>query len=783
MANKNRLLWIIGIIILFVIVFNLQSKTRQKMGSTIVPISQWTFDNTLGDSIGTNILSGAENYVEGHYGNAIYLNGTAGLKNKHASLPIAPNSFTVSVWVNPRTVLGDWRTILEYNRYDSKDKSLTNWFGLWFSANGKPHFRIGMCSRTGNYTFSSETWTQYTAVFDSTTNSSTIYINGEFDSTYICSSASLGSYWSAPINNGTLTIGESNIGGEYFVGVIDELLIYNHVLTQEEIYGLVNPCTPDCSGAANVCTGETIPDGCSGICTGTKDCGISNQTTMTEAETYYDKVYGGWLGQIIGLHLVRNLEGKFIAESCNPSTTYTFSSGPVLGSVICPNGLSIYYGAPHSIHISGTCTPTDFANCNINSVTDDDANLDRLNLNIFEKYGLNPTYSNIASEWSKISVLYFANKYAKNLMEGTYLPQQGPCTGQYVCTPSGNTCPDGKCLPPLSGKKGYNPYYDYIDAQMSNEVFGFMSPGMPDVAAAYADKFARITNDGFAVDYSKFYAMMYTYAFSENNVRTIIDTVKNKFPSSSRVHEIVNDIEAWQSQNADWRVTRQLIYQKYYLQEQVTYGARPAFFIQATPNFAVTIMAILYSSDSDPAVQFDKGVQIGGLVGFDEDDDNAIVASLLGVIAGAEKIPDKWKVPVRNMVGSTEPNIGTDTITNLASRNVALGELVKAQQTQPVVGGGGGGGSVFKDCYHIENGVCKSIPVKYWEQCKNMNYYATMTECNSKLPLGGTAATETETTLEENNLHGLTIVVIIVIGILVFNPNLRKKIFKSKKGR
>ncbi len=380
---------------------------------------------------------------------------------------------------------------------------------------------------------------------------------------------------------------------------------------------------------------------------------LKKKLSFLTKDVYYDKVYGSWLGQIAGNFLGRETEGDYVSN---------------------PNPAQNIYYSPYLSYITGTCVPDDYSDCHVNSQTDDDHSIEWVDLWMLENYGLNLSNENIRQSWLDhiTTAIWFANRWAYQLMNGTWVPSTPPCSTSSSCTPSGEECLGG-CVPPYSGTINYNPFWDYIDSQIEIEVFGALCPGMKDVANTYADKFARVTNDGFSVDYAKFYALMYSEAFFENNIYKIIDNVKSKFSQDSRVHEVINDIKTWYSSYSNWRDTRSQIYSKYYLQEYAQYGEeRPVFWIHSTVNFALTIMSLLYSEGN-----FDTGIQIAVLAGMDCDCNGTTTAGLLGVIYGASGIPDKWKAPIRDFYENTNrPGLPDDTLTNIAARTVALGEQI-----------------------------------------------------------------------------------------------------------
>ena len=146
-----------------------------------------------------------------------------------SGLDFAPNSFSVSAWINGSEVTGDWKAILEY------DRGGTNWFGLWLTTDGKIHFRVGDTNTLfSNQVLNPRKWYLLTATFDSSDKSMRVYINGQLDSSGIQSAGF------DVANASKLTIGTRNAeDDEYFDGMVDDVRVYTRVLSPKEIKKLL----------------------------------------------------------------------------------------------------------------------------------------------------------------------------------------------------------------------------------------------------------------------------------------------------------------------------------------------------------------------------------------------------------------------------------------------------------------------------------------------------------------------------------------------------------------
>ncbi|UCG69290.1 MAG: hypothetical protein JSV09_16185, partial [Thermoplasmata archaeon] len=215
------------------------------IGNACESISHWDFDGDVLDSEGINHLSNhGATFVEGKVCQALDFDGVDDhVERGICRLAIAPGSFTIFAWVKPEEVTDGWRTILEYDRYDGGGPG-TSWFGIWLNSNGNFHLRIGHPTTVNSITtLEPNKWYLLTATYNATDNQAILYINGAYDNSAILSPSG---YWIAPADS-SISIGRRIIGGEYFNGVIDEVMIFNRVLRQTEINKILGKPTCWCA--------------------------------------------------------------------------------------------------------------------------------------------------------------------------------------------------------------------------------------------------------------------------------------------------------------------------------------------------------------------------------------------------------------------------------------------------------------------------------------------------------------------------------------------------------
>lgn len=262
--------------------------------------------------------------------------------------------------------------------------------------------------------------------------------------------------------------------------------------------------------------------------------------------------------------------------------------------------------------------------------TDDDTDIEFVTLFAVEKYGLNITYPQITEMWKNHIKrrIWCANLKARQLM-------------------------DKGLMPPATGAKENNDQWYMIDAQLVNEIWSIFYPGMVKKAAARAEWGAKISNDDWAVLPTVVYGIMYSAAFFEKDVNKIVDMAYNSIPKNNPFGEGMKDVIAWHKQNADWRVTRKLIVDKYTAYKSNTYVARPDI-SAALQNGLLGVMSVLYGEGD-----FMKTTGIAVSAGMDCDNQAATCAGLIGTMQGSDCLPydlthklssdgTVWKEPFNN---------------------------------------------------------------------------------------------------------------------------------------
>ncbi len=194
-------------------------------------VAAYSFNEGLGttafDSSGNNnngTLINGPLWTTGKYGNAISFDGA----NDYISLandPVSTNTVTACAWMYPK-VLNEWRMIIGNARFFFGLNNVNNSLALF--SDSSSHGAI----YSANNSISLNVW-QYICGVRLSDGTTSIYING------IQSGASGNS--GTPVAGFGLALGAADVYSDYtFNGLIDNVRIYNRVLSQSEIQSDMN---------------------------------------------------------------------------------------------------------------------------------------------------------------------------------------------------------------------------------------------------------------------------------------------------------------------------------------------------------------------------------------------------------------------------------------------------------------------------------------------------------------------------------------------------------------
>ena len=350
------------------------------------------------------------------------------------------------------------------------------------------------------------------------------------------------------------------------------------------------------------------------------------------AEDLFDRIYGAWLGRAAGCSLGKPVEGwkrsridDFLANAgALPLDDYV----PFVDKAISPRLRS------------STRDNIEFM------ARDDDMDYPILGLLALEDAGADFTPRKMANTWLSrmpYHLLYTAERNAyRNFVRGLWPPESAIHR---------------------------NPFREWIGAQIRADIFGYVAPGAPELAAELAFRDASISHVKNGIYGEMFVAAMLAAAFVTDDVAEIVKVGLSEIPANCRLAEAVRETLGWCRTSADWEQVWERIDERYGHYHGVH-----------TINNAALVVMGLYFGNRD----FQDGIVVAVRGGWDTDCNGATVGSVLGLKFGAAALPGKWIGVLNDRLMSSVRDCNDNRISDLATRTHRVAtELMTTPHSKP----------------------------------------------------------------------------------------------------
>jgi hypothetical protein len=366
--------------------------------------------------------------------------------------------------------------------------------------------------------------------------------------------------------------------------------------------------------------------------TSSSPCHAQNAAAMRELswDTYLDKVQGAWMGKMIGVTFGQPWEFQYQ----NTPVGFDITDWP-----LSPTRMKDYRARAVNkpgqenwepitresdnqkiVIIHDFIANSEKEHPSFGAPDNDDIYINLLFLYCLRRYGIDVDPVTVAHEWdAKIRQVWHANDAGlKNIRKGI--------------------------LPPDSGNPRYNLHADDIDFQIESDVFGMISPGMPQVSNRYGERMGHIMNYGDGVYGGMFISAMYTQAFFAKNIREVVENGLKAIPARSLYAQLIRDVIRWHDENPnDWLKTWHLVQAKWGEVDHCPDGYKQPFNIDAKLNGGYVVMGLLYGEGD-----WYKTINYATRGGQDADCNPANAAGILGTLIGAHVIPAEYREPLHN---------------------------------------------------------------------------------------------------------------------------------------
>ncbi len=270
---------------------------------------------------------------------------------------------------------------------------------------------------------------------------------------------------------------------------------------------------------------------------------------------------------------------------------------------------------------------------------DDDINYTVLSLWLLEQHGAELATVDVARAW--IRLLPFAATFTAERAAYEVIVREAAEHFAFGAEPGFDL---GRCAD--------NPYNDWIGAQIRTDLYGWVAPGRPALAAELARRDAELSHRGDGVHGAAFVAALGAAIPASDDLDAAIDAALEQIPATSEAAAAV-------------RLGRELAGAPSAVERLHAHyeGVSP---VHTVNNLAVVVWALCSAGH-------DFGAAIGEAVtaGWDTDCNGATVGGLFG-LTGAP-IPEAWTSPWRGRVAVSLAGFGEIAVDELVDRTLAVG--------------------------------------------------------------------------------------------------------------
>lgn len=359
-----------------------------------------------------------------------------------------------------------------------------------------------------------------------------------------------------------------------------------------------------------------------------------------ERAELYDRIHGAWLARCAGCLLGQPIEGWYrerILGLLRDTGNYPVSG--YISSDIDPD-VKTAYGVSDEGQVYGSNRKNWINNVSF-MPEDDDTNYTLLGLKIMETYGFSFTSEDVAEAW---------------LMN---LPLLHVCTAERVAYRN-----LANSLPPPQSATHRNVYREWIGAQIRADMYGYATPGNPELAAELAWRDGRISHVKNGIYGEMLVAAMLSAAAVGRDVREIIEAGLSQIPAESRLSVAIRELLDWSGQEeSTWEGALNRIHARY--DEKNSHH-----WCHTIPNALIVVTALLYGG-------MDLGKTLGIAISgaLDTDCNAATAGSIVGMSVGAARLPHEWITPLNDTLKSGVDGFGMVKISDMADRTLKIAEI------------------------------------------------------------------------------------------------------------
>jgi hypothetical protein len=345
-------------------------------------------------------------------------------------------------------------------------------------------------------------------------------------------------------------------------------------------------------------------------------------------QDYYNRVYGAWLGRCSGCLLGIPIEGLFVRDFW-----------PYLKAIDqYPLNRYLDSSIPEELKAKYTFeTDRGYIDEIDHMVENDDTNYTVISLAVLEKYGWDFTPEDVATFWLNNLPAYHTFT-AERVAYRNFLLMKYPPESTTHC----------------------NPFREWIGAQIRGDFWGYVCPGDPAKAAELAWRDACISHIKNGIYGEMWVAAMCSAAAVLETPRQVLEAGLAEIPERSRLTADVHEVINWYDSGKNVQEAIDLIHHRWD-------DTNPHHWCHTLSNAQIVALGLLWGEDD-----YEKSISWAVTAGIDTDCNGATVASVIGMLHGAQRLPNKWIKPLNDRLDTGISGYHQVKISDLARLTVDL---------------------------------------------------------------------------------------------------------------
>lgn len=359
---------------------------------------------------------------------------------------------------------------------------------------------------------------------------------------------------------------------------------------------------------------------------------------LPDDDALRDKILGAWLGRCAGCLLGKPVEGKRSGELRD----FLSASGQ------WPLQHYIRFDTPATASFPGFAVLKPYDSLDHMPV-DDDTDYTVLAFRVIKEKGASFAPADVARRWLRWLPLLRTYTAERVAYRNFALQMQPPASASYR-----------------------NPYREWIGAQIRADAYGYVCAGRPEQAAEFAWRDASISHVKNGIYGAMFVASMVAAAATCGDVNGLIEMGLAQVPQTSRLHAEVREVLRWRAAGLSYKEAAAQIHERW---DENSWH----HWTHAVSNAAVCVVALLWG-EGDFGQSVCRAVQMG----FDTDCNGATIGSIMGMMLGAKRIPERWTDRLHNHLKTSLPGYEDVKIDGIAIETFELyAELRPGRAEQP----------------------------------------------------------------------------------------------------